>query len=452
MLWSIRTPTVRASVTAIVACAALAVYAGTAQARVTSPQPVSPTGFHVVQNAVSTGGGRIAVVMLGYHSSRDFSLQARTGSARGLGPLQRLDTTGEFPQVAAGADGTVVAAWVAYRQGSTPVLRAAVARPGHNFGHMQELSHARSMALGGVTVTPRGRAVVVWRGGTSGTSVQAALASSGHAFGTAQTLGTSRQNVPAVSVAPNGTVLVTWLDTPAPPQPPPAPRPAGGPARVFAATLVEGAVRFGRPSELGTMGAGSFGPEAAGGPGGAAVTWRQAATDVRLVALTPQNVFAPPVLLPPYQHRRDGDADLGDHVALGLPAGGSNVALWREVRSNGFIPTFAAVKSSSRPSGGVFSPAKQLSASGWFAGTPQAGALTDRTVAAWGETGPGRPRVRIAVRPVGRGWTALRPLPAPGIDTNRLRAATSSRDAVITWIQDVNNQGAGRLILTTYQP
>lgn len=450
MLWSIRSQAT--CVAASVASIAVMAGAGPAQAGLTSPQRVSPAGFHVQANAVATGGGRIAVVMLGYRSSRDFSLQARTGGARGLGPLQRLDTTGEFPRVAVGADGTVVAAWVAQRQGSTPVLRAAIARPGHNFGRAQGLSHARSMALGGVAVTARGRAVVVWRRGTSETPVQAALASFGHAFGTAQTLGTSRQNVPAVAVAPNGTVLVTWLDTPAPPQPPPAPPPAGGPARVFAATLVEGAARFGRPSELGTMGAGSFGPEAADGPGGAAVTWRQAATDVRLVSLTPRNVFAPPVLLPPYQHRRDGDADLGDHLALGLPAGGSNVALWREVRSNGFTPTFAAVKSSSRPSGGAFSPAKQISASGWLAGTPQAGSLTHRTVAAWGETGPGRPRVRIAVRPVGHGWTALRPLPTPGIDTNRLRAATSPRDAVITWIQDVNNQGAGRLILTTYQP
>ena len=170
---------------------------------------------------MATGGGRIAVVMLGYRSSRDFSLQARTGSARGLGPLQRFDTTGEFPQVAVGADGTVVAAWVAQRQGSTPVLRATVARPGHNFGRVQGLSHARSMALGGVAVTARGRAVVAWRRGTSGTPVQVALAAPGHAFGAAQTLGTSRQNVPAVAVAPNGTVLVTWLDTPAPPQPPP---------------------------------------------------------------------------------------------------------------------------------------------------------------------------------------------------------------------------------------
>ena len=173
---------------------------------------------------------------------------------------------------------------------------------------------------------------------------------------------------------------------------------------------------------------------------------------MRLASLTPGNVFAPPVLLPPYPHRRDGDADLGDHLALGLPVGGANDALWRESRTRNFKLTFAAVKSSSRPPGGAFSSAKQLSTSGWLAGTPQAGALTDRTVAAWGETGPGRPRVRIAVRPVGRGWTALRPLPAPEIDTNRLRAATSPKYAVVTWIQNVDEQGAGRLYLTTYRP
>ena len=223
---------------------------------------------------------------------------------------------------------------------------------------------------------------------------------------------------------------------------------------MFAATLIEGAARFGRPSELGTMGVGSFGPEAAGGPGGAAVTWRQArATEVRrLVSLTPQNVFAPPVLLPPYQHRRDGDADLGDHVALGLPAGGSNVALWREVRSNGFIPTFAAVKSSSRPSGGVFSPAKRLSASGWLAGTPQAGALTDRTVAAWGESRPrssartdrGAPRRSRLDRAAPAARPRDRHQQAQGRDLAQVRRHHLDPGR--------RRQGAGRLYLTTYRP
>ncbi|HEY5142241.1 MAG TPA: RCC1 domain-containing protein [Solirubrobacteraceae bacterium] len=447
----------RAAVTAMVACAALTACAGAAQAGVTSPQPVSPTGFHVQEGAVATGGGRIAVVMLGYRSSRDFSLQARTGGVRGLGPLQRLDGSVEFPQVAVGADGTAVAAWTAQRRNSTPVLRVAVARPGHSFGQVQTLSTLSPMgALGGVGVTSTGRAVVAWRRGASTTPVQVAIAAPGRPFGTPQTLGENRQSgpsgtVPVVTVAPSGTVVVAWLDTPTPPQPPPAPPLTVRTARVLAATLAAGAARFDPSTELAALSA--SGPEAASGPGGAAVTWRQAATEVRLAPLTTGNVFAPAVLLPPYRHRWDGGADLGDHVALGLPAGGSNDALWRESRTRNFKLTFAAVKSSSRPSGGVFSPAKQLSTSGWLAGTPRAGALTDRTVAAWGETGPGRPRVRIAVRPVGRGWTVLRPLPAPEIDTNRLRAATSPQYAVVTWIQVVDKlDGGGRLYLTTYRP
>jgi len=83
--------------------------------------------------------------------------------------------------------------------------------------------------------------------------VQVAVAAPGRRFGAAQTLGDSRNYAPAVTVAPNGTVVVAWLDTPSPPLPPPAPPPVTRTARVLAATLAPGAARI-RLGEAGKRG------------------------------------------------------------------------------------------------------------------------------------------------------------------------------------------------------
>lgn len=106
-----------------------------------------------------------------------------------------------------------------------------------------------------------------------------------------------------------------------------------------------------------------------------------------------------------------------------------------------------------RAAGGVFAPASELSSSGWQAGPPSADALTDRTVAAWSETGARRARVRIAVHRLDRGWTTLRPLPSPAVDALTVSAAASRRHVVITWIQRSRGpEPGGRMYLTTYQP
>jgi hypothetical protein len=424
--------------------AALSLSAAPAQARVSAPQPVSPRGLLVQQSAVAAAGGRIAVLMAGDLPAarpRDFPLLARLGDVTGLGRLQRLAGDVSGPRVAVGADGTAVAAWTAHPRRATTVLRVAIARPGHNFGQVQTLSQARSVKLGGVGVTATGRAVITWRPGTSGTPVQVAVAAPGHRFGAAQTLGVSRSYAPALTVAPSGTVVVAWLDTPSPPKPPPAPPQAGTAARVLAATLTAGAARFGRATELSTLGYWFYGPDAASGPGGAAVTWRQTPIEKRLVSLTDANALQPAVPLPSFGY----SVENGDHLALGIPAGGTTVALWREVRTRTAEDpalTYAAVKSSVQEPGGAFSPAETLSPSGWIAGPPQAGALTDRTVAAWSESRRARrPRLRIAVRRVGQGWALLPPLPAGAIDPFTVRAAASPRYAVVAWVQDVGTPG-----------
>jgi hypothetical protein len=439
--------------------AAALVSAAAANASVTEPRPVSPRGLVVQQSAMAAGGGRAAVLMAGYVRSarrQRFSLEARLGAATRLGRRQRLAAGQVFdPRVAAGDDGTVVAAWTAHPAGAREGLRVAIARPGHTFGRVQRLSRVRS-GLGGVGVTATGRAVVAWRSattGTSGTPVQIAIAEPGRRFGVAQTLGAGRGYGPALTVAPNGTVLVAWLDTPSPPPPPPAPPPPPTPARVLAATLAQDAAGFGPVAELATLTYWFGGPEAASGPGGAAVSWRQTGNEKLLVSLTTENAFAPPVALPPATYV--AGEGYPDHLALGLPADAAAVALWAELRATEREGvTFAVVEDSVRPAGGSFSPATQLSSSGWLAGPPRARALADRTVAAWGETRGRHARVRIAVHRADRGWTTLRPLPSPGVDTLTIGTAAFRRRVLVAWIQRAGPgpEPGGRMYLTSYRP
>ncbi|MGZ4294671.1 MAG: hypothetical protein ACXVRM_10555 [Solirubrobacteraceae bacterium] len=388
-------------------------------------------------------------------------MQARLGTTTRLGPLQRLAGGGiESLQVAVGSDGTAVAAWTARPRGSRLVLRAALAAPGHRFGRAQTLSQAREMALGGVGVSATGRAVVAWSLDTSGRPMRVAVARAGGRFARAQTLGPC-QDWPAVAVAPNGTVVVAWME-------PSTLVAAPSAYRVLAATLARDAARFTAPTELATIpsGPGSmstlvFGPKAASGPGGAAISWRQVpgtegwlVSHTGVASLNSDGSFAPAAALPPSTYSAGLGGDPA-HLALGIPVGGSTVALWHEVRTHGNTVTSFAVKTSLRPRGGDFSPATRLSATGWLAGLPQAGALRDRTVAAWGEYGrPGHhPRVRVAVRRVGRAWARLPALTAPGLDAGSVAEAAAPHYAVVSWIQiRRTSKGGGRLYLTSYRP
>ena len=384
--------------------------------------------------------------------AQDWSLLARLGGVRGLGaPVRLASGAVDGPEVVVGADGTAVAAWRARPQRGTVALRVAVARPGHNFGRTQTLAQARSLASGGVAVTASGRAVVAWRLGASGTPVQVAIASPGQPFGAPQTLGVSRQYAPAVTAAPDGTVVVAWLDTPRAPQPPPAPRPTVTTARVRARTLATGSSRFSSATGLGTLTFWFGGPGASSGPGGTAVTWRQTPIEHRVSPLGADGRFEPFVPLATAGPPRIGDAGMTDRLALAIPDARTTVALWLEAGAGK-----AVVKTATLHAGGTFSPARNLSATGWLAFPPAAMSLPDRALAAWSEMGATRSRVRLAVRPVGGGWTALTPLAAPSLDALTLAAAASSSYAVVTWVQDVSTSptslGGGQMYLTTYRP
>lgn len=432
-----------------VACAALpALVLGAvpAHAGITAPRPVSPRGLLVQQSDLAAGGGRAAVVMAGFRPAgrpRRWSLLARVGDTTRLGRLQRLGGSVFGPRVAVGPDGTAVAAWTTRAE-----LRVAVAPPGLPFGRVQVVLRTRaSVLLGGVGVTATGRAVVAWRrGNAGGWVVQAAVRAPGRGFGSAHTLGDS-QYPPAVSVSPSGTVLVTWLTTPRMPAPGTPPSLEGNP-RVLATTLAAGATRFAVPLQLaGPLGFALGSPDAAGGPGGAAVVWREMA-DKRIALLAPGGgAFAAglPLRTAPFV------AEHGDQLALVLLAGGRMVALWRNVRTRTAEDptiTVARVETSFRPSDGAFAPPERLSAGGRLAGVPAAVALGDRAVAAWSEhRRGGAARLRIAVRPQRGGWTAPRTL-SEGTAIGAVHAAAAARRAVIAWVER-DGRAPGRLYVAT---
>jgi hypothetical protein len=268
-----------------------------------------------------------------------------------------------------------------------------------------------------------------------------------------QTLGNSEYDPPAVTVSPNGTVVVAWLNTPTPPPPLATSPPEAYTARLLATTISPHAATFAPATELAALNDWSRRPDATSGPGGAVVTWRHAADQKRLVSLTPQNVFEPAVALPPSTYntrerrppraRNSRRRDNRRAVARGPYA-----------QSRRPSETFAAIYSCVRPPGGEFSSAAQVSTPGWLAGPPHAGALTDRTVAAWTETRADRVRLRIAARRSGHAWTTLHRLLTPRIDINSVNVAASPRYAVVTWIQQASRSisSGGSMYLTTYRP
>lgn len=434
--------------------AAVLLAAGPAAASVSTPKRVSPSDLRVQGVAVGAGGGRTAVLLEGYDSRPNpdaFSLTARLGTATSLGSPQTLARTSVISQVAVGADGTAVAVWTEDVRGGTRSLKTAIARPNARFGSVRVLAGPGPVrvTVDAVAVTAQGRAVVSWNDG----AIRVAIAPPGGRFGTPQTLAAG-DGLPALAAAPDGTVIASWTDTPPAPEPPPAPAPTDRTAEVLAATLAPGASRFGAATQLDALQMWFAGPGADAGPGGAAVFWRAAGTQRRLVSVLPGGVFTSPVTMPPMP--LISGIGVTDRPALGFPADGSIVALWQVATTKGAESstlTSSVVRTSTRPKGRGFSAERTLSATGRLAGAPAAGALTDRTVAAWGEGATTTAdRLRVAVRFRG-GWTVRTPITTSGIDTGSLSLAAGARHVPMVWIQrkDVRRPG-GEAYLATYRP
>lgn len=302
-------------------------------------------------------------------------------------------------------------------------------------------------------MTAQGRAVLTWREGDPTGPAQVAIAPPGGRFGTPRPLGDA-QGLPVLAAAPDGTVIASWIDAPPSPQPPPAPAPTDRTWEVYAATLAPGASRFGAATQLDSLQVGISGPGVGSGPGGAAVYWRFEGMQRRLVSVLPGGVFTPAVATPPM--RTAAGIGLEDELSLGLPSNGSTVAVWQDAVPEGAESSGLAssvVSTSTRLRGGIFGAPRTLSARGLLAGAPEAGALTDRTVAAWSEGSKATPaRLRVAVRYRGA-WTVRAPISTPGADSNSLALAAGRAHVPMVWIQRKNvREPGGAAYLATYRP
>lgn len=449
----------RAVIPVVAALAATPLVACPAGASISSPKRISPSNLRMQGITVGAGGGRTAIVMDGYDpkpNPDEYVVLARLGTATSLGSAQRLAAGGSLSGVAVGADGTAVAGWK-QRVNGKEVWRVAIAPPGKSFGSARTLG-SPGVVTGDLAVTPKGRIVAIWRTRTSDRSVRVAIAPPGGGFGVAKTIGVARQDQPHVASGPDGTVVATWLDTPPAPQPPPAPAPTDRTAEIQATTLPSSASAFAAPTTLASPPSWASGPALSTGPGGVVVSWPQPEANVRkLVRLLPHGTFESPIDLT--ASAPIAGIGLENKLALGLPSDRTISALWQDAKTkNAEDPrlTSSVVKTSTRPAAGghgLFSAARTLSASGWLAGGPEAGALTDRTIAAWGETAKTKPwRLRIAIRSNGN-WTLASPLKAPDLDTGSVSLAAGSRHVPVVWIQhpDAERQ-LGQAYLATYRP
>ncbi|MBJ7472627.1 MAG: hypothetical protein JHD16_15070 [Solirubrobacteraceae bacterium] len=432
----------------VAACCAAA---PTAQAAVSTPTRVSPSGQRVQDQAVGAGGGRTAVLMSAYTSRAGqwkYGVYARIGTPRRIGPLQRLaGRQGRTPSIAVGADGTAVAAWVESRIGP----RVSIAPPGRPFGPVRQLTATTASApsprptvtLAGVAVTSAGRAVVTWR---AGSSVEAATADAGRRFRSTAVLGTSRTYMPTITVGLAGTAVVGWIDTPEPPQPN-SPGPGRG-ALVQATTLLPSQTAFQTPTTLATLGYwGSSWGALGTGPSGAVVTWTQA-TELRVSRAGLTGEFSAPSSMLPSTRNSFGVATEND---------GATTVLWRTLEYAGAesdTVSRGAVYASTLPLNAGPTPAQTLSGAGWVPGNPQVAALASRTLAAWGETRTNRTsRLRVAIHRPGQPWQTLPTVRTENIELFTVRAAGSAHHGAITWVQNTSgDERSGPLYLATYRP
>lgn len=456
----------RAVILVVAGLAAMLLVACPAGASISAPKQIAASSLRVQGVAVGAGGGRTAIVMDAYDPKPNpdrYEVLARLGTATSLGPTQRLATAGFLTGVAVGADGTAIAGWEQTINGKQ-TWRVAIARPGKSFGAARTLGDP-GVRGGDFAVTPKGRIVAIWRTRSSDHSVRVAIAPPGGWFGGAKTIGVARQDQPIVASGPSGTVVATWLDTPPAPQPPPAPAPTDRTAEIRATTLASSASAFVAPTTLASFTYwGGAAPSLSTGPGGVVVSWAQpmenAGTVRKLVRLLPHGTFTSGFdLLNLTASSPIAGIGLENKLALGLPADLTITALWQDAKTKNAESdqlTSSVVKTSTRPAAGEhgqFSAARTLSASGWLAGGPEAAALTNRSVAAWGETAKTKPsRLRIAIRSNGN-WTLASPLKAPDLDTNSVTLAAGSKHVPVVWIQHPDRRRpGGQAYLATYRP
>jgi hypothetical protein len=303
------------------------------------------------------------------------------------------------PQIAIGPNGATTVVW--YRSnGYVGIIQAATRPPGGSFGAPVNLSAAGQFASDPqIAFAPDGAATVVWSTYVNGftDAVQAATRPPGGSFGAPVNLSAVGESAssPQIAIAPDGAATAVWFFF------------KGTASRIQVATRQPGG-SFSAPVNLGATGESEPYPQIAVGPNGAAtVVWSAylggSSTLIRSATRPPGGSFTPPVSL-----SAPGRNAFSPQVAIA--ADGTATAVWQ-----GFNGTNRLVRAATRPPGGNFGAAVDLSAFGQNATSPQIEFARDGTsTVVWQRTDGRNWRVQAATRPPGGLFGAAVDLSAPG--------------------------------------
>ena len=311
------------------------------------------------------------------------------------------------PQITTAPDGTATAVW--YRSdGANNIIQAATRPPGGSFGAPVDLSVAgRNATFPQITTAPDGTATVVWRRyNGSNMIIQAATRPPGGSFGPAVDLSASGQRAigPQITTAPDGTATAIWS------------RFSGSNWIVQATTRPPGG-SFGAPVGLSAPGQscrGAFGPQITTAPDGTATAvWIRfnGSNDIVQVATRPPGEsFGPPA---------DLSAPGGDAFApqVATAPDGTTTAVWERFDGNRFDGADNIIQAASRPPGGSFGAPVDLSVPGRDGFSPQVVTAPDGTTTAvwgWGRYNGANNIIQAATRPPGGSFGPAVDLSAPG--------------------------------------
>ena len=268
------------------------------------------------------------------------------------------------PQIGVSPDGTATAVWRRFN-GSNLIIQAATRPPGGPFGEAVDLSEAgQSASFPQIGFAPDGTATAVWfRSNGSNNIIQAATRPPGGPFGEAVDLSATGQNAsfPQIGFAPDGTATAVWT------------RSNGSSFIIQAKTRPPGG-SFGEAVDLSEAGQSASFPQIGVAPDGTAtVVWRRSnGTNNIIQAATrpPGGSFGEAVDL----------SDTGQNAfdpQIGVAPDGTTTAVWRRYNGSEYI-----IQARTRPPGGSFGEAVDLSETGQSAIEPQIGVSPDGTATA----------------------------------------------------------------------
>ena len=338
--------------------------------------------------------------------------------------------------VATGPDGTTTAVWKR-SDGSDVIVQAATRPPGGSFGSPVDLSAPGQDADDPrLAVSPDGTVTVVWtRSDGISAVVQSATRLPGGPFGTPVDLSASGQSAsnPDVATAGDGTTTVAWQ------------RSDGANQIVQAATRPPGG-SFGIPVDLSPSGVSAFAPDVAASSDGTTVVCWTRSGQLETATRPPGGSFGPGAFV------SANTVELA-RTSVAVAPDGTTTAVWQ-----GTVGSDSVIQSATRPPGGSFGPVSDLSAVGQDAafsnptsGRSQISTGPDgETTVVWTRSNGSNDIAQVATRPPGGSFGAAVDLSGTGQNAFDPRVSTGS-DGTTTVVWTRSN-GLNNIAQATSRP